>query len=103
MKEAPWGKISRAMEIPDDLRTSCLEPKSQTGKTIGIHGSPSLVRSLMRGGFFDRLHLFLVPLIAGKDARLFEGDVPPQVLKAVDLIQNESGILAITYRPSGPP
>ena len=101
LKEAPWGPTGKATIHSGDLRKSILKLKSQRGKTIGVHGSPSLVRSLIRHGLVDRLHLMLFPLVAGSGTRLFEGEFAPQGMKVVDLIRNQNGVLAITYRPTG--
>jgi dihydrofolate reductase len=102
LKEAPWGTAGSATVVAGDLRKSILKLKSQQGKTIGVHGSPSLVRSLVRNDLLDRLHLMLVPIVAGAGARLFEGEFAPQKMKVVNLIKNRNGVLAITYRPEGP-
>ena len=101
LKEAPWGTSGNATVVSGDLRKSIFELKTQRGKTIGVHGSPSLVRSLIRNDLLDRLHLMLFPIVAGTGARLFDGEFPPQKMKVVDLVQNRNGVLAITYRPTG--
>jgi len=101
LKEAPWGAIGNATVLSGDVRRSILKLKSQRGKTIGVHGSPTLVRSLIQNDLLDRLHLFLMPIVAGTGARLFEGDFASQKMKIVDLIRNQNGVLAITYRPTG--
>jgi dihydrofolate reductase len=101
LKEAPWGTTGSATVVSGDLRKSILKLKSQRGKTIGVHGSPSLVRSLIRSNLLDRLQLFLMPVVAGTGARLFEGEFASQRLEVTDLIRNRNGVLAITYRPTG--
>jgi dihydrofolate reductase len=101
LKEVPWGTFDNATVVSGDLRRSILRLKSQRGKTIGVHGSPSLVRSLVRNDLLDRLHLILMPIVAGTGARLFEGEFAPQTMKVVDVIRNQNGVLAITYRPTG--
>ena len=102
LKEAPWGSAGDVDILSGDLRRSIRRLKSQRGRTIGVHGSPSLVRSLIRLNLLDRLHLLLFPIVAGTGTRLFDGDFTPQKLKVVDVIRNQNGVLAITYRPTGP-
>lgn len=102
LKEAPWGTTGKATVLSGDLRKSVLKLKSRRGKTIGVHGSPTLVRSLIRSNLLDRLHLMQFPIIAGTGTRLFEGEFAPQKWKVVDLIRNQNGVLGITYRPTGP-
>jgi dihydrofolate reductase len=101
LKEVPWGTSGNATVVSGNLRKSVLKLKSQRGKTIGVHGSPSLVRSLIRNDLLDRLHLFVIPIVAGTGAHLFEGEFAPQKMKIVDLIRNRNGVLGITYRPTG--
>jgi dihydrofolate reductase len=101
LKEVPWGAVGNATVVSGDFRKSILKLKSQHGKTIGVHGSPSLVRSLIREQLLDRLQLFVIPIVAGTGTRLFEGEFVPQKMKIVDLIRNHNGVLAITYRPTG--
>jgi dihydrofolate reductase len=101
LKEVPWGTAGNAIVVSGDFRKSILRLKSQRGKTIGVHGSPSLVRSLIQNDLLDRLHLMLFPIVAGKGTRLFEGHFPSQKMKVIDLIRNQNGVLGITYRPTG--
>jgi dihydrofolate reductase len=101
LTEVPWGTRGNATVLSGDLRKSILKLKSERGKTIGVHGSPSLVRSLIRSSLLDRLHLFLIPIVAGRGARFFDGEFASQTMKIVDLVRNRNGVLAITYRPTG--
>jgi dihydrofolate reductase len=101
-KELPWGTTGKATVVSGDLRKSILKLKSQRGKTIGVHGSPTLVRFLIQNGLVDRLHLMQFPIVAGTGSRLFDGEFAPQKMKVVDLIRNQNGVVSITYRPIGP-
>jgi dihydrofolate reductase len=101
VKEVPWGATGNATVVSGDLRKSILKLKSQRGKTIGVHGSPSLVRSLIRNKLLDRLQLFVIPIVAGTGTRLFEGEFTPETMKVVELIRNQNGVLSITYQPTG--
>jgi dihydrofolate reductase len=87
--------------LSGDFRKSILKLKRQRGKRIGVHGSPSLVRSLIRANLLDRLHLFWIPIVAGTGERFFEGEFASQQMKVVDLLKNQNGVLTITYRPTG--
>jgi dihydrofolate reductase len=101
LRDAPWGTAGHATVLSGDFRKSLLKLKSQRGKRIGVHGSPSLVRSLIRNNLLDRLQLFHIPIVAGSGARLFEGEFASEKMKVVDLIRNRNGVLAITYQPTG--
>jgi dihydrofolate reductase len=74
---AEWqnSRIVRGNELADELNRL----KQQDGKDIGTVGSATLVRSLLRDGLLDELHLLVHPLVVGSGKRLFEegtGQVP---------------------------
>ena len=49
--------------------------KEGEGGPIGVHGSPTLARSLHRAGLVDEWHLMVFPVILGSGQRLFPTDV----------------------------
>ena len=74
--------------------------KAQPGRDIGITGSATLVRSLLRDGLVDELRLLVHPIVVGKGKRLFDdtsGQVP---LKLADSRTFSTGVLALTYVPA---
>ena len=74
--------------------------RQQDGGTIGVGGSPSLVRSLIDEGLLDELTLMISPVVAGGGRkRLFADDA---ALTKLDLVEAQptSGALIATYRPS---
>jgi dihydrofolate reductase len=72
--------------------------KAGDGGDIGIHGSTSLARSLMRDRLVDELELVVAASLAGRGRRLFDdGDD----LQRLELVRNErtpEGTLFLTYR-----
>ena len=54
--------------------------KRQDGNTIGVHGSITLVNSLLSAGLLDELRLTVFPALAGRGRRLFEDGEPVQQL-----------------------
>jgi dihydrofolate reductase len=74
--------------------------RGEPGGTIGVGGSPSLVRSLLDQGLLDELTLMISPVIAGGGRkRLFPGDAAPTTLELVEARPTSSGALIATYRP----
>lgn len=73
--------------------------KQQPGKNIGVHGSLTLVRSLLERNLLDELVLVVYPIMVGGGRRLLkEGDS----LKRLKLISSKStrtGGLILTYQP----
>jgi dihydrofolate reductase len=74
--------------------------KSQPGKNIGITGSGTLVRSLLRDGLLDELHLLVHPIVVGSGKRLFDGEPGKVPLKLTESKTFSSGVLALTYAPA---
>lgn len=58
--------------LDGDLAGDIRKLKNQPGKTIGVHGSISLVQSLLLAGLLDELHFILCPVIAGHGRRLLD-------------------------------
>ncbi len=73
------------------------ELKRQPGKNIGVAGSPTLVRSLLRDDLIDELILMIHPVIAGSGKRLFADGTALKRLKLVNSAITRSGVAFLTY------
>jgi dihydrofolate reductase len=74
--------------------------KEQPGKSITILGSASLVRSVLRAGLLDELHILLDPVIVGTGKRLLqdmEMHIPLRLTASKAL---STGVLSLTYAPA---
>ncbi|MGW7478074.1 dihydrofolate reductase family protein [Nonomuraea muscovyensis] len=83
--------------VKGDVNARLAELKQQPGKNISITGSPTLVRSLLRDGLLDELHLTIHPVVVGGGKRLFEdgtGHIPLTLLAGRTLT---TGIVYATY------
>src|SRR5262245_4550568 len=60
-------------------------------KTLGISGSATLVRSLLREGLLDELHLLVHPIVVGAGKRLFDGGEQVR-LRLVDSATFSTGV-----------
>lgn len=62
--------------LSGDIHDEIASLKSQAGKAIGVHGSITLVQTLLVAGLLDELKLVLCPAIAGQGRHLLsrEGD-----------------------------
>jgi dihydrofolate reductase len=72
--------------------------KQQPGKDIGIVGSGTLVRSLLRDDLLDELSLMVHPIVLGNGKRLFEEGGDQKMLELVDSKTFGTGILYLTYQ-----
>ena len=76
------------------------ELRQQDGGTIGVSGSPSLVRSLIEQGLLDELTLMISPVVAGGGRkRLFADDAALTKFELAEAQPTSSGALIATYRP----
>jgi dihydrofolate reductase len=74
--------------------------RSQDGGTIGVGGSPSLVRSLIEADLLDELTLMVSPVVAGGErTRLFPDDAAKRTFELVGAQGTSSGTVIATYRP----
>lgn len=74
--------------------------KQQPGKNIGITGSATLVRSLLRDNLLDELVLLVHPLIVGSGKRLFADGSDPIALNLVETKTTAAGVVILTYHPA---
>jgi dihydrofolate reductase len=110
MNNTPKLVVSTTLDSVDDWQNSTLikgnvaeeltRLKQQPGKNIGITGSGTLVRSLLRDGLLDELNLLLHPIVVGKGKRLFENGGGQTPLKLVQSQTFSTGVLSLTYQPA---
>lgn len=72
--------------------------KQQEGKNIQVPGSPTLVKSLLREGLLDELHLNICPVVAGAGMKLFDGIEQSVKLQLIDSKGFSNGVLSVTYQ-----
>jgi dihydrofolate reductase len=71
--------------------------KAQPGGTIGVHGSMTLVRTLLDAGLVNEIELVVFPIIVGRGRRLFT-DGAPAHLELANVRSTPSGALLVSYR-----
>ncbi len=77
------------------------EIKAQEGGDIGMSGSPTTVRWLLREGLLDELNLLVHPIAVGKGlGRLFLEDEPTVPLELRSSETFATGVLNLTYAPA---
>jgi dihydrofolate reductase len=85
--------------LSGDLKDEIASLKDQMGKTIGVHGSISLVQSLLSAGLLDEMRFVLFPAIVGQGRRLLSRDGDPIQLSLQSARTTPSGLQYITYTP----
>jgi dihydrofolate reductase len=110
LNNTPKYVVSTTLEGPLEWQNSTLikgnvaeaiaKLKRQPGKDIGIVGSGTLVRSLLRQDLLDELRLMVHPIVMGSGERLFEDGSDQKVLELVDSKTFGTGVLYLTYQPA---
>lgn len=110
MNNTPKVVVSSTLDSVDEWQNSTLlkgdvveeitKLKQQPGKNIGMSGSGTLVRSLLRDHLLDELYLLVHPIVVGSGKRLFPDGNEQTPLKLVDAKTFSSGVLALTYQPA---
>lgn len=73
--------------------------KQQDGKDITVHGSATLVQTLIQHDLVDRYRLLVYPVVLGKGKRLFQ-EGATATLKLVESKSFSSGVVALVYQPA---
>jgi dihydrofolate reductase len=97
---APWGPSGSATLLRGSLAEAIVTLKQQPGKNIGVHGSPTLIESLLQAELVDELRLEIYPVVAGSGARLFHDGQATKHLQLVDSRITKSGVAILTYKPA---
>ena len=88
---------SNATVIDGDLRQFVTRLKQQSGDDIGVHGSISLVQSLLEVGLVDELRLVIAPALMMHGRRLFDKGLPAR-LTLTRQVASPAGYLLLDFR-----
>ena len=102
LPSVPWGRWANASLMHGDLTEAVGKLKHSPGKNIGVHGSPTLVESLLHANLLDELRLEIYPVIAGTGARLFREGREVKQMELVRSTVTANGVAILTYRPTVP-
>ena len=84
--------------IKDNIVEELIKLKQQDGKDIVVHGSGTLMQTLMQDDLVDRYRLLVYPVVVGKGKRLFEEGIPA-TLELLGSQSFSSGVVALVYEP----
>jgi dihydrofolate reductase len=98
LADVSWGTAGNVTLLEGDLAAAITKVKQEPGKSIGVHGSPTLVESLLHANLLDELRLEIYPVIAGTGARLFQGGYQPKRLQLAESRTTRNGVVILTYR-----
>ena len=84
--------------IKDNIVEEITNLKQQDGKDIAVHGSATLVQTLMQHDLVDRYRLLVYPVVVGTGKRMFTEGIPA-TLKLLESRSFSSGVVALGYEP----
>jgi dihydrofolate reductase len=84
--------------IEGDVPTALAALKQQPGRNLTITGSATLVRSVLRAGLLDELHLLVCPVVLGAGKRLFDAQDGRIPLTLTDSETFPTGVVHLAYR-----
>jgi len=111
--------------VTGDVVAEIKKLKQMPGPDLWVHGSGSLVQTLLQHGLIDLMHLWMIPVTVGGGKRLFAGGGQPQTAptpgvghntasaafpaletaaqawRLVDTQVSTTGVIISTYEPAG--
>jgi dihydrofolate reductase len=99
LDKVKWGNFDNATLVKGNLTDEIKKLKQQSGKNVGVSGSPGLVHSLLQQDLLDELTLLIHPVVAGKGKRLFKDGSELKRMQLVDSKTTRTGVIAATYQP----
>lgn len=96
LESADWNN---SVLIKDNIAEEIRKLKQQEGKDITVHGSATLVQSLIQHGLVDRFRFLVYPVVLGEGQRFFQ-EGTAATLKLVEAKTFRSGVTALIYEPA---
>lgn len=95
----PWQPTT---VLTGDIPQTIAQLQQQPGKNIGVHGSLTLMRSLLEWDLLDELNLGVLPILLGGGRRLLNDGDSLKRLQLVSSKSTKTGGLLLTYQRARP-
>ena len=96
MSEAAWNNTRL---IKGELATEVRKLKQESGETLVILGSGSIVSQLTQAGLIDEFQIVLNPIVLGAGRTLFEGVMNRPTMKLIRTRTFTNGNVVLSYEP----
>ena len=90
----PWKNSTL---LAGDAAHTVATLKAQPGNDLAVLGSGELVRSLMRHGLVDEIHLIIHPLVIGAGRPLFADDGTFTKFRLMNSLSTTTGVIIASY------
>jgi dihydrofolate reductase len=100
LQQVDWA---HSTVLRGDVVEEVTKVKAQPGNELQLHGSATLLRTLMQHDLVDEYRLFIHPIVLGNGNRLFEPGTTPTAMDLVDIKTTSRGVAIHVYRPAGEP
>jgi dihydrofolate reductase len=110
LNELPKVVFSRTLTKPDwnnsrvfsgDVAAEVNRLKRHPGKDLALFGSADLASTFMGLGLIDEYRVLITPVVLGQGTPMFKGPKGRIALELVSATRWPSGMMALTYRPTG--
>ena len=91
----PWQPTT---VLTGDIPQTIAQLQQQPGKNIGVHGSLTLMRSLLEWDLLDELNLGVLPILLGGGRHLLNDGDRLKRLQLVSSKSTKTGSLLLTYQ-----
>ena len=89
--------------LKGDVAAAVAKLKDQPGRELQVHGSGTLVGTLMNHDLIDEYRLWIFPVVVGKGRHLFTDEALPAALKLAETKTTSTGVVIHVYQPAGKP
>ncbi len=97
--ELPWQNSTL---ITNDVVAQIKKLKAEDGPDLWVHGSGTLIQTLLKHHLIDRMHLWIFPVAVGSGKRLFAEGTQAEGFKLTDSKISTTGVIIATYESAGP-
>ena len=91
---------SNTTVLSGDVAEEVAKLKQKHEGDVVVHGSPSLVQTLLENDLVDELRLMVFPVVLGSGKRLFGGTTDKKPLRLVDSKVVGDGVSILVYQPA---
>lgn len=98
MKKHSW---ENSVFLSGDIVSQIKNIKEQDGLDIQVHGSATLIQTLLKNDLVDEFWLKIFPVTIGKGKRLFGEGVMPAAFCLTDSKASPSGVIIASYKRNG--